>query len=171
MRNPLVTLVNENGKIIGTADRESAHSGKGKLHRAFSIFIFKKNDVLLQKRAPHKLFGSLWTNTCCSHPRPNETAIDAALRRLKEEFGFDCPLTECGSFIYRAHDKKGTEYEYDIVFVGEISDRTPVTPDTNEIAEWKWMNIEELKDDLKNNPEKYSPWLPQALKYASCDHS
>ena len=228
MSNPHVILVDTHGKKIGTADRASAHHGKGQLHRAFSIFVCnplypprcvnrggtrkgsavsrcsqrgtrddtmvllqtlppsvtpsdfsKKNRiegrddtmVLLQKRASHKLFGNLWTNTCCSHPRPEEEIIDAAKRRLQEEFGITCHLKEYGSFIYKAHDEKGTEYEHDTVLVGQLADDTTLTVDTNEITEWQWMGLEELKKDLKDNPEKYTPWFPKALKYASRDHS
>lgn len=160
----LVILTNQKGKSIGTADRSIAHRGDGQLHLAFSIFIFKKNDVLLQKRASHKLFGNLWTNTCCSHPQPSEITTVAAHRRLQEEFGFACDLKECGSFIYKAEDKNGIEYEYDTVLVGEISDHTPLTPDTNEITEWKWMKIKELQKDLEKNPQHYTPWLKKALQ-------
>lgn len=160
---PFVILTNQKGEPIGTADRESAHSGKGKLHQAFSIFVFKKNCVLLQKRAPHKLFGNLWTNTCCSHPQPNEKVIDAAHRRLQEEFGITCNLKECGSFIYKAHDEKGTEYEYDTVLIGEWSDSISFTPDLSEIAEWKWMDLQTLQKDLAQNSKKYTPWLKKAL--------
>lgn len=163
---PLVVLTNQKGKPIGTADRDKAHQGEGKLHQAFSVFIFKKNDVLLQKRAPHKLFGNLWTNTCCSHPQPNEKVIDAAHRRLQEEFGITCDLKECGSFIYKAHDEKGIEYEYDTVLVGEVSDDTPLAPDTKELSEWKWMNVTELQKDLEEQPYHYTPWFKQALQIA-----
>jgi len=166
MSNLLVTLVNESGEHTGTSDRENAHRGEGKLHRAFSIFIFKTNEVLLQKRASHKLFGNLWTNTCCSHPRPEEEIIDAAKRRLQEELDITCDLKECGSFIYKAHDEKGTEYEYDTVFVGQLADDTTITPDMNEITEWKWMDIQQLQKDLAKNPHHYTPWLHQALLLA-----
>lgn len=175
MINPRVILVDKEGKTIGTTDRASAHGGTGKLHRAFSIFIFNNKNLLLQKRAPHKLFGNLWTNTCCSHVKPSTSSghvaqspslTEQAKIRLEEEFGFKCSLTECGSFIYKAYDKTGTEYEYDTVLTGEIPDDSIIKADPTEISEWKWMNVKELQKDLEEQPYNYTPWLAQALQIA-----
>ena len=88
-----VILVNENDDPKGQMEKLEAHE-KGLLHRAFSVLIFNsKGEMLLQKRASSKYHsGGLWTNACCSHPRPGEEAIDAAVRRLQEEMGFTTPL-------------------------------------------------------------------------------
>ena len=101
-----VILVDRLDREIGTEEKLKAHR-EGKLHRAFSVFIFNaKGELLLQKRAATKYHsGSLWTNTCCSHPRPGESHYCAARRRLNEEMGFDCELTELFSFVY--HTKTG----------------------------------------------------------------
>lgn len=89
-----VILVDRMGREIGTEEKLKAHR-EGKLHRAFSIFIFNTvGELLLQKRSKTKYHsGGLWTNTCCGHPRPGESHYDAARRRLNEEMGFDCDLT------------------------------------------------------------------------------
>jgi Isopentenyldiphosphate isomerase len=78
-----VILVDEHDNQIGTEEKMSAHRA-GKLHRAFSIFVFDdKKRMLLQRRALSKYHsGGLWTNTCCSHPREHEQVMDAAHRRL-----------------------------------------------------------------------------------------
>jgi isopentenyl-diphosphate delta-isomerase len=98
-----VILVNEKDQEIGKMEKQEAHE-KGLLHRAFSVFIFNdQKELLLQQRALTKYHcAGLWTNTCCSHPRENETVVQAAHRRLQEEMGFDCFLEVKTSFIYKA---------------------------------------------------------------------
>ena len=121
-----VILVDKNDRQVGLMEKQEAHI-KGLLHRAFSIFIFNtKNELLLQKRATQKYHsGGLWTNTCCSHPRENESTIDAAYRRLNEEMGMICDLKFKFNFIYKAKlDNNLYEHELDHVFFG-FSDSTP----------------------------------------------
>ena len=116
-----VILVDENDNPLGVCEKLAAHLEGGRIHRAFSDFIFDtQNRLLLQRRALSKYhFGGLWTNTCCSHPRPGESTLAAAQRRLVEELGFVVPLRELGHFIYRAHDPATglTEHELDHVFL------------------------------------------------------
>ena len=162
-----VILVDKDDNEIGTMEKIEAHKNGGKLHRAFSIFIFNsEGKMLLQKRALSKYhFGGLWSNTCCSHPRKGETTEEAAHRRLVEECGFDAYLREVTSFVYQA-DSGGelSEHELDHVFVGRYDGE--VRPNPEEIAEVKWMTIEELREDVKNNPQNYTPWFKIVLDKA-----
>jgi len=163
MKNNYVVLVNKNNRKIGVEEKIKAHT-TGKLHRAFSIFIFNnKNELLLQQRAKDKYHSAkLWSNTVCSHPKPDETYHKAVHRRLKEEMGFGCKLKKLFCFIYRADFKNGLiENEYDCVFVGEFNG-TP-KPNSKEIMNYKWILLKDLKLDIKNNPRKYSVWLKIAL--------
>lgn len=110
-----VILVNEQDEVLGVMEKMEAHE-KALLHRAFSVFIFNdKHELLLQQRAFSKYHsGGLWTNTCCSHPRPGESTEAAAIRRLKEEMGFTANLEKAFSFTYKAHFENGlTEHEFD----------------------------------------------------------
>lgn len=155
-----VILVDRNDKEIGTEEKIKAHENGGKLHRAFSIFVFNsKGELLLQMRAKTKYHSAgLWTNTCCSHPRPSEPLKDAAHRRLKEEMGFDCDLDETFSFVYKANfDNNLTEWEYDHVFVGIFDGN--VIPNPEEVEEIKWISPNDLKDDVKKNPQNYTEWF------------
>jgi len=160
-----VVLVDEKDNEIGTEEKIKAHKD-GKLHRAFSIFIFNpKGEFLLQRRALSKYHcGGLWTNTCCSHPRKGEALENAVHRRLMEEMGFDCELKEKFSFLYKAEFSNGlTENELDHIFVG-IFEGEPVI-NKEEVAEFKWMNMDELKKDISENPERYTPWFKIAVKH------
>lgn len=162
-----VILVNENDEEIGFEEKLKAHQNGGKLHRAFSIFIFNsKGEMLIQKRAKEKYHSALlWTNACCSHPRLNEPLEAAAHRRLKEEMGSDCDLKEKFSFVYKVDFKNGiSENEFDHVFFGKFD--TDPNPDPKEAADWKWIDVEEFKKDIKENPEKYSYWLKACLNKA-----
>jgi isopentenyl-diphosphate delta-isomerase len=154
-----VILVNENDEQIGLMPKLEAHE-KALLHRAFSVFVFNdKNELMLQQRAAHKYHSpDLWTNTCCSHQRHGETNIQAGQRRLQEEMGFVTPLEESISFIYKAPFDNGlTEHEFDHVMIGYFNDAPKINPD--EVSNWKWMTLDNVKDDMKNHPEVYTEWF------------
>ena len=148
-----VILVDHNDRQIGLEEKMKAHQNGGKLHRAFSIFIFNsKGETMLQQRAAKKYHGGgLWSNTVCSHPRVGETPLQAAHRRLREEMGFDCDMEEVFTFEYEARmDKELTEHEFDHVIFGTYEKDPKPNPD--EVQDWKWVSIEALKDDLKAIP-------------------
>ena len=161
-------LVNMNDEEIGTASKTEAHE-KALLHRAFSVFLFNGDTLLLQRRAFHKYHcGGLWTNTCCSHPRPGETVKNAAVRRLREELEIDFPedaLREVCAFVYRASFTNGlTEYEFDHVLVGEYDGAFCGNPE--EVADVCWVKLDELTQSMQKHPEQYTPWFIIALKKA-----
>ncbi|WXG40518.1 MAG: isopentenyl-diphosphate Delta-isomerase [Candidatus Freyarchaeum deiterrae] len=158
-----VILVDETDKEIGTEEKIKAHE-EGKLHRAFSIFIFNsREEMLLQKRAKSKYHsGGLWSNACCSHPRPGEAIDKAAHRRLMEEMGFDCDLKESFDFVYKANlDHNLTEYEFDHVFIGKHDGKIKLNPE--EAEDFKWVSIDTLKENVEKHPEKYTIWFKCAL--------
>lgn len=159
---PNVILVDEKDNEIGVKEKMAAHV-EGKLHRCFSIFIFNsKGQLLLQKRAKGKYHsGGLWTNTCCSHPRPNKNLKEEAEKRLKEEMGIECDLKEIFSFIYKAKVGNLIEHEFDHVFLGKFDGKPQ--PDEKEAEDWKWIEPEELRKDIKENPEKYTYWFKLIL--------
>ena len=155
----LVILVNEKDEKIGLMPKMEAHE-KALLHRAFSVFVMNhKNELMLQQRALHKYHSpGLWTNTCCSHQRDGESSLEAGKRRLMEEMGFTTPLKETTSFIYKAPFDNGlTEHEFDHVLVGTYNDAPVINPE--EVADWKWMPLESVKEDIKKNPEQYTAWF------------
>lgn len=164
MKKDFVILVDKNNKKLGVEEKIKAHID-GKLHRAFSIFIFNsKGELLIQQRAKNKYHSEkLWSNSVCSHPRPNETYLQATHRRLKEEMGFDCKLKKLFCFIYNTGFHNGlTENEYDCVFVGKFDGKPKINK--KEIMNHKWISLNELKKDILKNPNKYSVWLKIALK-------
>lgn len=158
-----VILVDKNDNQIGVEEKIKAHK-EAKLHRAISIFIFNsKNELMLQKRNKNKYHcGGLWTNTVCSHPKPNESLEEAVHRRLKEEMGFDCEMKEVFSFIYTVKFDNGlTENEFDHVFIGKY-DKNPVL-NKEEAEDFKWISLNDLKIEIEKSPEKYTYWMKQIL--------
>jgi len=154
-----VILVDDNDNRIGLMPKLEAHQ-KGILHRAFSVFIINdNNELMLQQRALHKYHSpGLWTNTCCSHQRDGESSLEAGKRRLKEEMGFDVELRETVSFIYTAPFDNGlTEHEFDHILVGNYND-SPIFNE-EEVMAWKWMNLEEVKEDINLHPYLYTAWF------------
>ncbi len=159
MNEELVILVNEHDEQIGLMPKMEAHE-KALLHRAFSVFVFNdNNELMLQQRALHKYHSpGLWTNTCCSHQREGESNIEAGKRRLDEEMGFTTELKETISFIYKAPFDNGlTEHEFDHVMIGYYNDDPQINED--EVADWKWMSLEAVKQDMENYPEAYTAWF------------
>ena len=159
----LVVLVDENDVKIGLAPKLEAHR-TGELHRAFSVMLIdSRGRLLLQRRAFEKYHsGGRWANTCCGHPRDGESVVDSAERRLAEEMGITCALTQAGSFIYRANVDAGlVEHELDHLLIGRF-DGDPV-PTASEVVEWKWSSLDEVKRDLGENPDAYAAWFPAAL--------
>lgn len=168
-----IVLVDAENHAIGTAEKLAAHQ-LNLLHRAFSVFIFRTTprlELLLQQRAHEKYHcGGLWTNTCCSHPRPGETVIAAGERRLQEELGFTTPLKDLGWFQYNAHFTNGlSEHEIDHVLIGKIDESCHPNANPNEIAALRWITVEDLKQELATNPKQFTPWLAQALEIASAN--
>ncbi len=159
-----VILVDKEDKPLGLMEKMEAHE-KGLLHRAFSVFVFnEKNELLLQRRAFSKYHsGGLWTNTCCSHPRENESVEQAAIRRLNEEMGFHCEVKNIFSFVYKAVlDNELTEHELDHVLVGKY-ELAPV-PNPEEVCDWKYINLKELEEDMEINPDNYTIWFQLIFK-------
>ncbi len=154
-----VILVDNQDNALGEMEKQEAHV-KGVLHRAFSIFIFNtKKELLLHQRAYQKYHsGGLWTNTCCSHPRPDEETKDAANRRLMEEMGISCELRKQFSFIYKAElDNNLYEHELDHVFFGTTNDHPLINKE--EVADYKYMTISDIQKDIIKNPSLYTAWF------------
>ncbi len=159
MKEEKVILVNERDEPLGLMGKQEAHI-KGVLHRAFSVFIFNSNrELMLQQRALHKYHSpGLWTNTCCSHQRNGETTIEAGTRRLLEEMGFTASLTETTSFIYKAPFDNGlTEHEFDHILVGHYNSAPKINKE--EVANWKWMDLDSVRKDIQDRPEQYTAWF------------
>ncbi len=159
MEEEQVILVNERDEQIGTMAKMEAHE-KALLHRAFSVFIMnERGETMLQQRAADKYHSPLlWTNTCCSHQREGESNLVAGKRRLTEEMGFSVELEELFSFIYKAPFDNGlTEHELDHVMIGSFNGRPKINPD--EVADWKWMKLEEIKESIASDPQLYTAWF------------
>ena len=165
MNNPVhdIILVNERDEQVGTMEKMEVHH-KALLHRAFSVFIFNnKGEMLLQQRAQGKYHSAgLWTNACCSHPRPGETTIDAAQRRVKEELGFLVPLRKAFDFISKAGFDNGlTENEFDHVFIGEYEGE--ILPDLSEVSAFCYKSMDVIRKELEANPGQYTAWFAIAF--------
>jgi len=154
-----VILVDINDNPIGLMNKLEAHE-KAVLHRAFSVFILNNNNELMLQQRAHQKYHSplLWTNTCCSHQRENETNIQAGTRRLREEMGFETELKEMFHFIYKAPFDNGlTEHELDHVMLGYYNEIPEINKE--EVENWKWMKIEDVKNDMIRNPNLYTVWF------------
>ena len=156
----VLILVDENDNETGSCEKVECHLGQGKLHRAFSVFLFDpEGRVLIQQRSANKmLWGGYWANSCCSHPRLGESTEDAAHRRMREELGASSELTYLYKFVYHAEfGDIGSEYEHCWVFAGHFDGKTDIDPE--EIAATKLVTPDDLTKELATNGDQYSPWL------------
>jgi isopentenyl-diphosphate delta-isomerase len=154
-----VVLVNEADEVVGRMEKLAAHR-EGLLHRAFSVFVFHSDGrLLLQRRATTKYHsGGLWTNTCCGHPRPGESTVDGAARRLWEEMRIDPALIERFSFSYRAELDNGlVEHELDHVFFATYDNGAD--PDPEEADGWRYLHPIDVDHELLAHPERYTAWF------------
>lgn len=160
-----VVLVDEENNVLGYVGKLEAHK-KALLHRAISVIIFNsKGEQLIQQRALNKYhFAGIWSNTCCSHPRKDETFQAAAERRLFEELGIKTPLKEEFHFIYKVYDEKSglTEWEYDTVFTGVFDEGFEFNKD--EVAAVRWVTNGKLDEEIQQKPEQFSFWFKTILK-------
>jgi isopentenyl-diphosphate Delta-isomerase len=154
-------LVDADDNECGSSSKAAAHDGQGKLHRAFSVFLFDENNrLLLQQRSSSKrLWPLFWANTCCSHPRRGERIQDAVKRRVYEELNIQ--LGTC-QFLYKfeyhaTYLDQGSEHELCRVFVGRHQDEP--TFNKEEIAQTKRLRPEILDRELQTQPRLYTPWL------------
>jgi isopentenyl-diphosphate delta-isomerase len=155
----MVILVNENDVELGAMEKIKAHQA-GVLHRAFSILIFNSaGELLIQQRAKNKYHSAnLWTNTCCSHPKPGESIQVAAQRRLREEMGIQTTLDLVNKFIYKVELENGLiENELDYVFTG-IYDG-PLEVNELEVSDWKFLPIHSIKSEILNQPDSFTHWF------------
>ena len=158
-----VILVDEHDVQTGIMEKMEVHQ-KALLHRAFSIFIFnEKGEMLLQKRAGKKYHSAgLWTNACCSHPQPGQETLAAAEIRLQEEMGFNTALKKVFEFIYKAPFDNGlTEHEFDHVFIGTYDGE--IVPNDEEVSDYCFKPVEEVKNSIQSHPKKYTEWFKIAF--------
>ena len=154
-----ILLVDEDNNPVGTGEKMDVHR-RGLLHRAFSVLVYnEKREMLLHRRASVKYTcPGLWSNACCSHPRPGDHLLLAAKKRLKEEMGISIPIKETGvEFVYRVRVGDLTEYEYDHLLYGQFDGEPKINPE--EADEWKWMAFGDIRADMKINPQAYTPWF------------
>ncbi|WP_374984880.1 isopentenyl-diphosphate Delta-isomerase [Streptomyces fradiae] len=163
----MLELVDENGTTIGTAEKLSAHQAPGRLHRAFSVFLFdEEGRLLLQRRALGKYHSpGVWSNTCCGHPYPGEAPFTAAARRVSEELGVSPSLmAEAGTVRYNHPDPVSglVEQEFNHLFVGMV--QAPPRPDPDEVGETAFVTARELAERHASAP--FSAWFMTVLDAA-----
>lgn len=159
-----VVLVDECDKEIGLMEKVEAHSGEGRLHRAFTILVFNdKGETLVTQRSVSKMLQPLiWDNTCAGHPTQNESLVHAGERRLSQEVGFTCQLEVVDRFQYeKLYIDIGVEKEVCTTLIGKYNGE--VHPVVDEVNDFKWLSIANLKKDMAEQPDNYTVWLKIAL--------
>ena len=163
-------LVDENDNEIGHLSKAECHDGEGRLHRAFSVFLFNDaGELLVQQRSPAKrLWGGFWSNSCCSHPRRGEDLEVATRRRLRDELNIEAQLEYVYRFSYQAFfGEAGSEHELCHVFLGRCN---AVMPNDHEIAAIRFVSAKELAREFATKAETLTPWFKQEWQALQRDY-
>jgi len=163
-----VILVDQDDNPIGKEDKVKCHLPNGRLHRAFTALIFNGDGkLLLTKRSEGKmLWPNDWDGTVASHPRESETYVSSAERRMPEEIGISCKMNYVNKFEYHVPYKDiGSENEICGTLIGMVDSFDNSCMIKDEISEVKWINPDELKNELEQNGDAYCPWMVIALYF------
>jgi isopentenyl-diphosphate delta-isomerase len=155
-------LVDSDDREIGHCSKLETHQGQGKLHRAFSAFLFDdRGRVLLHQRSGSKpLWPGYWTNSCCSHPRRGE-ALDAAVhRRLREELGVVAEALPVYKFEYHAsfHDR-GSEHELCHIYLARAQGSSAISAHEDEVQDWAWLEVSQVDSWVAERRDTLTPWF------------
>jgi isopentenyl-diphosphate delta-isomerase len=135
---------------------------RGLRHKAVSVFVTDGPRVLIQQRALSKYHTpGLWANTCCTHPRWDEDPAACAVRRLREELGITGLFPAFVDQVeYRAEVGAGLiEHELVDIFVAPAGPGLPLSPDPDEVAATRWVDLYDLSAEVLRNPDRFTPWL------------
>lgn len=135
---------------------------RGLKHKAVSVFVMRGDEVLIQRRALSKYHTpGLWANTCCTHPLWDEAPEDCAVRRLREELGITgLAVLHRDQIEYRAKVGGGmTEHEVVDLFTANASESMDVVPNPAEVMDVRWIGLETMAAETRDNPGSYTPWL------------
>ncbi len=169
----LIYYVNQNDQPTGeTPEKLAAHNADTKLHAAFSCYVFNKQGKFLvtQRARTKKVWPSVWTNSVCGHPAPNETRENAIKRRLHEELGMSAENITCvvPDYIYKTPPYNGIiEHEYCPIFIATTDQEPQANGD--EVGDYKWVDWQWYVDQLQNDPVDYSAFAEKAPKSFSSD--
>jgi len=147
--------------VLQPVEKLKAHQ-LGLRHKAVSVFVLRGPQMLLQQRALGKYHTpGLWANACCTHPKWDEDSLTCAERRLREELGIIGVSPRFSTTLeYRADVGQGlTEHELVDVFCAEAAEAMTVDPSPEEIADYRWIQIDDLRAEIAREPERFTPWL------------
>jgi isopentenyl-diphosphate delta-isomerase len=158
-KQEILVLVDEHDNEIGTDTRENCHAGKGRRHRAFTVFLFHDSKLLLQQRSTKKLlWPGAWDVSYTSHVYPGETYQQAAVRKAGQELDARVPhLDDVHSFVYFAPQGTNAENEFCRVLVGDFDGK--ISPNGDEMAAVRWATLDEVERDFHSHPDRYTPWF------------
>jgi isopentenyldiphosphate isomerase len=150
--------VDKNDNQIGLRPRNDFYTGKH-IHRASHLILFNsKNEILIQKRSPDKKwYPNLYTYSA-SGTVANESYDKCMKEEMKEEIGISIPFKYL--FKYPFFDE--LDKAFHAVFVGRSDEE--IIPDPTEITKIKWIAAGELRKDIEDHPEKYTPPFVAGMK-------
>ncbi len=163
-----IVLLDEDLNIIGTAPKLASHHANTPLHLAFSCYLFNGTGELLitQRAGIKKVWPGVWTNSFCGHPLPDESYESAILRRGEFELGMKDILNIkkiLPNYRYKTPPYDGIiENEFCPVFTATTSEEPQINP--GEVADYRWIKVEELQKIVTETPDIYSYWMKDQLK-------
>ncbi|MBL7206367.1 MAG: NUDIX domain-containing protein [Candidatus Aenigmarchaeota archaeon] len=163
MPDELLDVFDENNKPINVQKMISEIHRDGLWHRASHIWIYNsKGEILLQLRAEDKfVYPNMWDISAAGHVNANEEPIDSGLREMEEEIGLKVKKEDLNFYRIRKNQAvfrniKNNEFFY-VYFLRFDSDVRGLKLQKEEVQKIRFIPIDELEKQLKENPEMYTP--------------
>lgn len=152
----LIDIVDENNNLTGQVEDRWVAYEKGLWRRTVSCWIMnEKGEILLQKRTADKVRNpNKWAKTG-GQVDSGESVEHAIYREVKEELGIEIPKEQINIVnIYKSSDKN-KRFAYNFLFIVNYQiDEYKLQKE--EVAEVKYVKIEEMELAKKNNDLNYT---------------
>lgn len=157
--NELLAVVNDRDEECGSAPRQVVHK-LALLHRAVHVLVFlPQGQLVIQRRSHKKDTYPLHWECVGGHLGPGEAYETAALREVEEELGVTPKKSD---FLGKLGASPETGHEFISIYRAEVV--LPVYPNEDEIAEWRIVTLEDLRNMILTGTEKFSPVFLKTLE-------
>jgi isopentenyldiphosphate isomerase len=143
----LFPLVNEQGDVVGSAQRCEVHGNPALMHPVVHcIVVNARGELLLQLRSLDKdIQPGRWDTSVGGHVQWGEAIPEALQRELAEELGLDASSLEV-RFLYRYVMR--SEVETELVHTYQCVSDGPFVMQTSEIDELRFWSCDQIERAL-----------------------
>lgn len=156
-----IQIVDNQDQLIGVKERSEVDY-KADIYRVSALWLTNsKGQTLLAKRAAIKdKDPNKWGPAVAGTIDEGETYDENIYKEAEEEIGLTGEQFKVGPKILIKHPRT---YFCQWYFVTLDRDTDSFVMQEDEVAELAWVDIEQMKQELKTNPDKYVPAMNQIV--------